>query len=56
MRDYEEGNMEDGDSGGDIHLDSGTDRYGNDIVHWAWTILKSKWWTSPHGGVHHLWL
>lgn len=26
---YEEGNLEDGDSGGDIHPDGGTDRYGN---------------------------
>ena len=25
--------MEDGDSGGDIHLDGGTDRTGHDIVH-----------------------
>ena len=25
--------MEDGDSGGDIHPDSGTDRNGHDIVH-----------------------
>jgi hypothetical protein len=25
--------LEDSDSGGDIHLDSGTDRYGNDIMY-----------------------
>ena len=30
---YEEGNVEDCDSGGDIHSDSGTDRNGHDIVH-----------------------
>ena len=33
MRAYEEGNMEDGDSGGDIHPDGGTDRNGYYIVH-----------------------
>ena len=33
MRDYEKGYMEDGDSGGDIHLDGGTDRTGHYIVH-----------------------
>jgi hypothetical protein len=26
MKNYEEGNLEDSDSDGDIHLDSGTDR------------------------------
>jgi hypothetical protein len=30
---YEKGNMEDSDSGGDIHLDSGTDRTRHGIVH-----------------------
>ena len=33
MRDYEEGNMEDDYSGGDIHLDGGTDRTGNGFMH-----------------------
>ena len=40
---YEEGNLEDGDSGGDIHPDGGTDRYGNDIVHGrADALVKSE--------------
>ena len=30
---YEKGNVEDGDSGGDIHTDGGTDRNGHYIVH-----------------------
>ena len=30
---YEKGNVEDDYSGGDIHLDGGTDRNGNDLVH-----------------------
>ena len=33
MKNYEEGNLEDSDSDGDIHLDGGTDRNGNQFVH-----------------------
>ena len=33
MKNYEEGNLEDGDSDGDIHLDGGSDRNGNQFVH-----------------------
>ena len=33
MKNYEEGNLEDSDSDGDIHLDSGSDGTGYDIVH-----------------------
>ncbi len=33
MKNYEEGNLEDSDSNGDIHSDSGTDRNGNQFVH-----------------------
>ena len=43
MRDYEEGNMEDGDSGGDIHSDGGTDRNGNQFVRGrANALVKSE--------------
>ena len=40
---YEKGNVEDGDSGGDIHSDSGTDRNGNQFVHGrADALVKSE--------------
>ena len=43
MRDYEERNLEDGDSGGDIHTDGGTDRNGHYIVHGrADALVKSE--------------
>jgi len=39
---YEEGNVEDGDSGGDIHPDGGTDRNGNQFVHWRADALVNS--------------
>jgi len=39
---YEEGNVEDGDSGGDIHPDGGTDRTGNQFVHWRADALVNS--------------
>ena len=30
--------MEDSDSDGDIYLDSGTDRYGNDLMYWSYDV------------------
>jgi hypothetical protein len=41
-KDYEKGNMEDGDTGHCIDSDSGTDCDGNDIMYGAWTILRSE--------------
>ena len=41
--------MEDGDSGGDIHPDSGTDRNGNQFVHWrADALVKSEGQARMH--------
>ena len=40
---YEEGDVEDDYSGGDIYPDSGTDRNGNQFVHWrADALVKSE--------------
>ena len=35
---YETRNLEDGDSDSNIHLDGGTDRYGNDIMHGSYDV------------------
>jgi hypothetical protein len=35
---YEKGNVEDSDSDGDIHLDSGTDRYGHGLMHGSYDV------------------
>ena len=38
----EEGDMEDGDSGGDIHSDGGSDRTGHNIVHGPRAFLRGE--------------
>ena len=38
---YETRDLEDSDSDGDIHLDGGTDRHGNDELHGPRPILKN---------------
>ena len=37
---YEKGNVEDHYSGHREHLDGGSDRYGNDQLYGAWTVLR----------------
>ena len=40
MKNYEKGNMEDSDSGGDIHLDSGTDRTWHGLMHGSYDVRR----------------
>ncbi len=50
--------MEDGDSDGDIHLDSGTDRNGNDIMYGSYDVRCEKMYKKaahPKGGCAAFW-
>ena len=53
----EEGDMEDGDSDGDIHSDGGTDRTGNNLVHGLRTVLiltqRRRFFSHREAGFSH---